>query len=184
MLAGKGIWGSLAWLTKARAMNRWTTGSDEERATAMFADGEVGSFSMTFGVVGTLGAGESQGLMFPSDSCSFLSLWHLEMSWPCILQWVQHFFTFLLSLSLVFLAALVKNAVLPIPDSQIQCCSLAKIWALSSAGKGSSLAFARTVFKVPREAGRANMIAGTITSSPKFQPRFLTAWTKQSKELI
>jgi hypothetical protein len=162
---------------RARAINKRMTGSVEDRATATFADSEAGSFDVTFGVVGALDVGESCDLASPSNSCSFLSLQHSVTSWPCMLQWVHHFLAFSVSFSLVFLAALVKNAVVLIPDSQIQCCSSAKIWALSSAGKASSLVFVSMVYKVLREAGRADMIVEATMSSPKFDPRFLAAWT-------
>src|SRR5216684_5038217 len=128
--------------TRARAVNRQTTGCVIDRAITTFADAVMESFCMVALELEVVGASVPCGLVVPSASCSFsfLSFQQLLTSCPYMSQCVQCFLPFSFSLlSLVFLEAFVKKAVAPAPDLWILHCSSFKICTLTSAGVGSTI---------------------------------------------
>ena len=175
--------------TRARAVNRRTTGCVVDRAIAMFADAVVESFCVMALELEVVGAGMPCGLVVPSASCSFsfLSFRQSLTLCPRMSQCVQYFLPFSFSfslLSLVFLEAFAKKVVAPAPNSRILRCSSFKICALTSAGMGSTIELASMVFSVPREFGSAEIIAVTTMSSPIFKPKFQTTRTDHRREFI
>src|SRR5713226_4896154 len=156
--------------TRARAANRWTTGWLVDKAIATFAVVVVGSLGTAALELGRVEPDGLCGLVVPPVSCSFFNFQHSLTSWLLLSQWVQCFFPFSFSfsflLSFVFLEALAKKAVAPIPNSQTWRCSSAKICTFSSIGRGSMIEFANTVFRALREFGSVDMIAAAMMSPP------------------
>src|SRR5258708_12572950 len=174
--------------TRARAANRRTTGWLVVKAIAMFTVAVVGSLGAAALELGGVEPDRLCGLVVPSVSCFFFNLQHLLTSWLLLSQWVQCFFPFSFSfsflLSFVFLEALAKKAVAPIPNSRTWRCSSAKICTFSSIGRGSMIEFANTVFRALREFGSVDMITAAMMLSPSFDPRFRTARTDLRSEFI